>query len=195
MARWLVALAVVLVSRPVGAGGFRVEDLQRKITSTASIVAPSAGEPTLAAVTLDRQLRAIDRIDSLDVVDAHSGKLIATTPLAMGGIQSVSRVPRGDVLVKTHGDLVAIDRASGRIRWRAPTSSIGNAVVSRGEVVDAWVDRTTHRYGLVSRDPIDGHVISKIDLGSTDGWYDVQKIEIAPDGPDEVLVSAVFGRS
>jgi outer membrane protein assembly factor BamB len=195
MARWLVALAVVLVSRPVDAGGFRVEQWQRRVTSTASIVAPSAGEPTLATVTLDRQFRAIDRIGALDIVDAHSGKLIATTPLAMGGIQSVSRVPRGDVLVKTHGDLVAIERATGRIRWRQPTSSIGNAVVSRGEVVDAWVDLTTHRYGLVARDPRTGRVISTIDLGSTDGWYDVQKIEIAPDNPDEVLVSAVFGRS
>ena len=130
---------------------------------------------------------------ALDVIDTRTGRTIASTPLSHGGIQAVCRPQHGDLLVKTHGDLVSIDRETGDIRWVQPTSSNGNALVADGEVVDAWVDRTTHRYGLVARDPSTGRELDRIDLGSTGGWYDIENVQLAPDGPGDVLVSALFG--
>ncbi|MBX3156111.1 MAG: PQQ-binding-like beta-propeller repeat protein [Deltaproteobacteria bacterium] len=203
MSRWLIALAVVVVSRPVvadaadAATGFVLEQAHRKVTTSSSVVAPSSAEPSLATVPLADHLLAVERPGMLDVVDTRTGRTVASTPLALGGIQSVCRPHRGDLLVKTHGDLVSIDRTTGDIRWVQPATSHGNAIVAprgdRTEVVDAWVDRETHRYGLVSRDPRTGRELARIDLGSTSGWYDIESVQLAPDGPGDVLVSALFG--
>lgn len=189
--RWLVALAVVLVSRPVDAGGFRIAHSHRKVMTSASVVAPTV-EPSLTTVPLAGSLIAIERPGTLDVVDVRTGATVASTPLTTNRIQSVLRTTTS-ILIKTRGDVISLDRATGRVRWIQPTSSIGNPLLSHGEIVDAWVDRATHRFGLVSRDPRDGRALDTIDLGTTSGWYDVENVAIAPDGPDDVLVSAMFG--
>ena len=146
---------------------------------------------SLAAAELTGELLAVERAGTLDVIDARSGNTVGTTPLAGQGLQSVSRAG-GDLHVKTHGDLIAIDRRTGAVRWVQPSSSLGNAAVTPGAVVDAWVDRTAHRFGIVSYDPRDGRRLASIDLGATGGWYDREQIELAPDGPNDVLVSALF---
>jgi hypothetical protein len=191
MARWLVALAVVLVSRPVDAGGFRLERSHRKVTTSTSVFAPTT-EPSLTTVSLAGSLIAIERPGALEVVDLRSGLTIASAPLTTNRIQAVLRTA-DSILIKTRGDLISLDRATGRVRWIQPASSIGNPALDRGEIVDAWVDRTAHRFGLVSRDPRDGRAKAQIDLGSTCGWYDLENVVIAPDGPGDVLVSAMFG--
>jgi hypothetical protein len=196
MSRWLIALAVVVVSRPVGAAP-TVEESYRRVTTSTSVVAPSHAEPSLAAVPLADHLLAVERPGALDIIDTRTNRTVSSTPLALGGIQSVFRPQEGDLLVKTHGDLVSIDRATGDIRWVQPTSSHGNAIAAprgdRTEVVDAWVDRETHRYGLVSRDARTGRELDRIDLGPTSGWYDIENVQLASDGPGDVLVSALFG--
>jgi outer membrane protein assembly factor BamB len=147
---------------------------------------------SLFAVELVGNLIAIERAGTLDIVDARSGKTVGTTPLAGQSIQAVCRPGRGDLHLKTHGDLVAIDRTTGAVRWVQPATSIGNAAVTTGAVVDAWVDRTTHRFGIVTYDPSTGRRLDSIDLGATGGWYDFERVELAPDGSREVLVSAMF---
>ena len=172
MARWLVALAVILISRPVGAGGtFQVERAARRVTTSTAAVAPAAPLPAeLLAIAERAHIRARD-------------------------VVAIVRAPRADVLVKTRTQLVAIDAATGAVRWSQPATSLGKPLLdpSSGEILDAWIDHETHRFGIVSRDPADGRAISSIDLGSTSGWYDVHSVVIAPDGPNEVLVSAMFG--
>lgn len=172
MARWLVALAVILISRPVGASGFQVERAARRVTTSTAAVAPGAAAlpVELLAIAERAQIRARD-------------------------VVAIVRAPRADVLVKTRTQLHAIDAATGAVRWTQPATALGKPLLdpSSGEILDAWIDHETHRFGIVSRDPIDGHEISSIDLGSTSGWYDVHSVVIAPDGPNEVLVSAMFG--
>jgi len=136
-------------------------------------------------------LLAVERAGTLDVIDARTGNTVGTTPISGQGLQSISRAG-GDLHVKTRGDLIAIDRRSGAVRWVQPSSSLGNAAVTPGAVIDGWVDRTTHRFGIVSYDPRDGRRLASIDLGATGGWYDRERIELAPDGQDDVLVSALF---
>jgi len=173
MARWLVALAVILISRPVGAsgGGFQVERAQRRVTTSAQAVAPALALPSeLLAIAERAQIRARD-------------------------IVAIVQPPRADMLVKTRTHLIAIDPASGEVRWAQPASTLGKPLVEygTGEILDTWIDRDAHRFGIVSRDPVNGRAISSVDLGSTSGWYDVHSVVIAPDGPNEVLVSAMFG--
>src|SRR4029079_6700189 len=82
MARWLIALAVVVVSRPVGAtpdGGFRLEEVHHKITTSTSVVAPSGVEPSLASVAVGDHLLAVERPGLLDIVDTRTGNTIAST--------------------------------------------------------------------------------------------------------------------
>jgi hypothetical protein len=80
------------------------------------------------------------------------------------------------------------------VRWVQPSSALGNAVASPGggPIIDAWVDREAHRYGLVSLDARTGRRLASIDLGATGGWYERERVEISPDGPHDVLVSALF---
>src|SRR4051794_5078646 len=110
MARWLIALAVAVVSRPVDAkdarnapidAGFRLEEVHHKITTSTSVVAHSASEPSPGTVPLGEHLIAVERPGALDVVDARTGATVSSTRLAHGGIQAVYRPQHGDVLVKT----------------------------------------------------------------------------------------------
>ena len=59
-------------------------------------------------------------------------------------------------------------------------------------VVHSWVDRETHRFGIVTYDPVTGRRLDSIELGATGGWYDREHVELALDGPREVVVSAMF---
>ncbi len=153
---------------------------------------------SLAAAELAGDLLAVERAGTLDVIDARTGATVGTTPLAGQGLQAISRPAGGDLHVKTRGDLIAIDRRTGGVRWVQPASALGNALVAPGEpgrggyVVDGWVDRATHRFGLVSYDARTGKKLASVELGETGGWYDRERVEIAPDGPHDVLVSALF---
>lgn len=141
------------------------------------------------------ELVAVERAGALDVIDARTGNTLGTTPLEGQGIQSINRQGPGDLHIKTRGDLVAIDRRTGAVRWCQPTSSLGNPAVTADAVVDAWVDRETHRFGIVSYDPATGRRVGSIDLGPTSGWYDAERVELAPDGAHDVMVSAMFAVS
>ena len=149
---------------------------------------------SLAAAELTGDLLAVERAGTLDVIDARTGGTVGTTPLAGQGLQAVTRAAGGDLHVKTRGDLIAIDPRSGGVRWVQPASALGNVVVAPGggHVIDAWVDRATHRFGLVSYDARTGRRLASVELGETGGWYDRERVEIAPDGPHDVLVSALF---
>jgi outer membrane protein assembly factor BamB len=156
---------------------------------------------SLFAAELVGDLVAVERAGTLDVLDGRTGNTVGTAALAGQGIQAIGRSPigrtidglgTGDLHLKTRGDLVAIDRHTGAVRWVQPSSSLGNAAVSSGAVVDAWVERQRHRFGVVSYDPVNGRRLDSIDLGSTGGWYDLERVELAPDGLHDVLVSALF---
>jgi hypothetical protein len=155
---------------------------------------------SLAAADLAGDLLAVERAGTLDVIDARTGGTVGTTPLEGQGLQAVARGAGGDLHVKTRGDLIAIDRRSGGVRWVQPASAVGNVLVAPGaaigapgdRVIDAWVDRVAHRFGLVGYDARTGRRVASIDLGETGGWYDLERVEITPDGPHDVLVSALF---
>jgi hypothetical protein len=95
--------------------------------------------------------------------------------------------------VKTRDTLMVIERDTGLVRWTRPTTSTGNPVAMDGTVVDTWVDRRRHTFGLVRYDARTGRVVHEVELGTTGGWYDIEHLELAPDGPRELLVSAMFG--
>jgi hypothetical protein len=185
---------------------------------------------SLAGVELAGDLLAVERAGTLDVLDARTGRTVGTTPLAGQGLQAVARAPGGDLHVKTRGDLIAIDRRTGGVRWAQPATAVGNALATPGDervirpdelrrgggvirpdelrrgggvirpdelrrggcVIDAWVDRVAHRFGLVSYDARTGRELASVELGETGGWYDRERVEISPDGPHDVLVSALF---
>jgi hypothetical protein len=162
---------------------------------------------SLAAAELGGDLLAVERAGALDVLDARTGGTLGTTQLAGQGLLAVTRAAGGDVHVKTRGDLIAIDGRRGDVRWVQPASALGNAVVvpaaalrgGAGQggreaacVLDAWVDRARHRFGIAGYDARTGQRLASIDLGATGGWYDRERVEIAPDGPHDVLVSALF---
>jgi outer membrane protein assembly factor BamB len=179
---------------------------------------------SLAAAELAGDLLAVERAGALDVIDARTGGTVGTAPLAGQGLVAVTRSAEGRPeghsegrdgihIVKTHGDLIAIDQRSGAVRWVQPASAVGNAVAASaaalgaagtagaagaaeaGCVIDAWVDRAAHRFGLVGYDARTGRRLASVDLGATGGWYDRERIDIAPDGPHDVLVSALFATS
>lgn len=153
---------------------------------------------SLAAAELAGDLLAVERAGALDVIDARTGGTVGTTPLVGQELQPVACGGGGggsDLHVKTRGDLIAIDRRSGAVRWVQPASASGNALVGPalgGCVLDAWVDRTAHRFGIASHDARTGRRLASIELGETGGWYDRERIELVPDGPHDVLVSALF---
>nr|MBA3821000.1 PQQ-binding-like beta-propeller repeat protein [Deltaproteobacteria bacterium] len=146
---------------------------------------------SLAAAALADDLLAIERAGTLDVIDARTGHTVGTTPLVGQHLQTVARSRSGDLHIKTRGDLIAVD-PRGSVRWAVPSSALGNPTVTPATVIDAWVDRRTHRYGIVSYDATTGRPLASIDLGSTGGWYDLAQVVIAPDGANDVLVSAMF---
>jgi hypothetical protein len=204
--RWLVTLAMFLVSTPAGAGAFRVEQVaQRTTTSTAQLArlcqprlrtSLAIGGHVLRTREQTVQDRGagvirIDRTNLLDVVDGQTGQTLATTPIANAGIASALQSV-GDTFVKTRGDIVAITR-SGRIRWVHHNTVPGSLAVLRDAVIDGWIDRKTHRFGIAAYDPIDGRRLASIELGSTNGWTGLERVHVAPDGPGEVLESAMFG--
>ena len=140
-------------------------------------------------------------------VDALTGRTLDATPVAGTRIASIY-TSGPDLYVKTDLDLVAIARGeaprafgsvtrgargTGLVRWAQPTTSTGNAVALAGKVVDAWVDRATNRFGVLAYDARTGCKLDAIELGITHGWYDVERLQLAADGPNEVLVSAAFG--
>lgn len=148
---------------------------------------------SLAAVELAGNWLAVERAGALDVIDARTGNTVGAAALTGQGIQSVAAVGDSLLHVKTRGDLVAIERRTGSVRWAQLASSLGNAVAAPGGmVIDSWVDRRTHRYGIASYDARDGRRVASIDLGATSGWYERERVELSPDGPGDVLVSALF---
>jgi hypothetical protein len=194
--RWLVTLAVFLVTNPANAGSLRIDLDGHRITTTRATlptlhVRRSVKTPARVELVAG-ELVAFEREGALDVVDARTGKTVATAPLAGQGIELVTRAPSGDVYVKTGGDLVALAR-DGSVRWVRPSSAHGGVAVTPDAIVDGWVDHETHRFGIVSIDPRTGNEILRVDLGSTGGWYGYERVVVAPDGLDQVLVSTVFG--
>ncbi|MEO8701910.1 MAG: hypothetical protein ABI867_17830 [Kofleriaceae bacterium] len=204
--RWLVTLAMFVVSMPAGAASFRIEQASQRTTTTTASLARNARLASRSSLaigghvvrTREQTVRdhgggaiRIDHTNLLDVTDAHTGKTLATTAIANAGIlQALWSV--GDTFVKTRGDLVAIAR-TGRIRWQHPTTAQGSIAVTHDAVIDGWVDRVTKRFGIAAFDPISGRRLASIELGSTHGWDDLERIHVAPDGPGEVVVSAIFG--
>jgi hypothetical protein len=202
MRRWLVALALTVVAT---SDGMTIESQERSVKSAGSLAAspaaPQAQLPAsleidpsavIAVVELTERFVAVERLGALDIVGVHDGRTVGTIPLTGQGIQNVSRSLTGDLHLKTRGDLIAIERETGRVRWSQRTTSIGNVAATSEAVVDSWVDRERHRFGLVTYDPATGQPLASIDLGATGGWYDREHVELALDGPREVVVSAMF---
>lgn len=189
--RWLVTLAMFLVTGPLNADasdrGFRIERASQRIaTPRGPLVALGRSR---ASLDLSRDLIAVDRAGALDVVDLRTGATIATAAIAGTGIVSACRLA-GDIYVKTSEDLVSI-ADHGAIRWVRPTTA-GAIVATPDAVIAGWVDRAGHRFGIASHDSRTGRQVASVDLGSTRGWYDLVRVDVAPDGPDELLVSAAF---
>jgi hypothetical protein len=138
----------------------------------------------------------------LVIVDTRTGATLSTVSVALGasvaraapepGISYVRATGRGDSLVKAGATLVAVT-PRGTIRWAVPAAPRGAVAVTRDTVIDGWIDRDRHRFGIAARDPRDGSPRTSLDLGETSGWYDAARIDVSPDGADDVLVSAVFG--
>lgn len=192
---------------------------------------------SLAAADLGGRWLAVERAGALDVIDARTGGTVGTAPLSGQGLLAVAGAAGpvlaasgaaapgggdgaaiGDILVKTRGDLVAIDALAGRVRWSRPASAVGNALIApaaalgaRGPalatradhtgaatdaaVIDGWVDRDAHRFGIAGYDARTGQQIASIDLGATGGWYERERVDLSPDGPHDLLVSALFATS
>jgi outer membrane protein assembly factor BamB len=127
------------------------------------------------------------------VVEASTSKVTATKEISHGTKRHEHTTLAGDVYVKTDQSLVALD-PDGRIRWSQPTTSPGGAIaITATAIVDGWIDLVRNRYGIAKYDPRTGRCLASIDLGSTRGWHDVARLDVAPDGPSDVLVSAAFG--
>ena len=62
-------------------------------------------------------------------------------------------------------------------------------------IIDGWIDRDAHRYGIHKYDPRTGRRLASIDLGPTRGWHDLERLDVAPDGPTDVLVTAAFAHA
>ena len=188
---WLVTVDTHVVigfaSRPGGTA-----DTIAAFDHTTGRLAWRRSVDSLHAASLTDSLLAIERAGNLDIVDARTGHTLATTPLREQALQSISCPAAGDLHIKTRGDLIAIDRATGDIRWSQPTSSTSTPTITPTAILDAWIDRTNHRFGIASYDPRTGERLDSVDLGSTSGWYDVEHVTIAPDGANDVLVTAAF---
>jgi len=179
---------MALVALPAAGGNLRVELASHAVTTT-----PAALDPQPASIEVDAGgIVVAVRAGLLEVVDAITGRTLDATPVAGTRIASIY-TSGADLYVKTELDLIAIARGTGCVRWAQPTTSTGNAVALAGQVVDAWVDRATNRFGVLAYDARTGCKLDAIELGVTHGWYDVERLQLAADGPHEVLVSAAFG--
>jgi len=181
---------MALVALPAAGGNLRVELANHAVTTTPATLDAQPASRQVDAGGIVVALRA----GLLEVVDALTGRTLDATPVAGTRIASICTCGP-DLYVKTELDLVAIARGSGCVRWAQPTTSTGNAVALAGTVVDAWVDRDTNRFGVLAYDARTGRKLDAIELGITHGWYDVERLQLAADGPNEVLVSAAFGVS
>lgn len=190
---WLVGVGPhVVVGFAAKSGAPNTADTIVAFDHTTGRVAWRRTVDSMFAAELVDSLLAVERAGNLDIIDARTGNTLGTTPLRGAEIRAVCRPAQGDLHIKTSADLIAIDRTTGAVRWTQPTSSIGNPTVTSKAVIDAWVDRTKHRFGIVSYDATTGQQLEKIDLGATGGWYDYEHVYIAPDGANDVLVSATF---
>lgn len=125
-------------------------------------------------------------------IEAADSRVTATAQLATTATEHEHKTMTGDTYKKTFAHLVACS-PDGTVRWVRPSSTSGGVAITANAIYDGWIDRETNRFGVVKYDPRDGRVLASIELGSTRGWHDVERIEVAPDGPDDVLVSALFG--
>jgi outer membrane protein assembly factor BamB len=190
---WIVGVGPhVVVGFAAKSGAPNTADTIVAFDHTTGRVAWRRSVDSMFAAELVDSLLAVERAGNLDIIDARTGRTVGTTPLRGGDIRAVCRPAQGDLHIKTSADLIAIDRTTGAVRWTQPTTSIGNPTVTTKSVIDAWVDRTKHRFGIVSYDMQTGQQLDKIDLGATGGWYDYEHVYIAPDGANDVLVSATF---
>ena len=165
----------------------RVEATNQVVTTT-----PTGLEVRPPSAEIDAgELVVTIRGGLLEVTDARTGRVLDATPVAGTHIASVCRA--GQLYVKTELDLIAIDRVTGAVRWAQPTTSSGNAVALAGTVVDAWVDRNTNRFGVITYDTRTGRKLDAVELGATHGWYDVERVQLAADSLDEILVTTAFG--
>ncbi len=125
----------------------------------------------------------------------HAVTTTAATPALAGEPAPVLEAASSthDLFIKERGELLAVDRSTQLVKWARPTPSSARAAVIGDTVVDAWVDGVSHRYGVVTYDRTTGKQLASVELGKTGGWYDLERLLVAPDGPGEVLVSALFG--
>ena len=188
---WIVTVGPHVVVGFAAKQGGQADTIMAIDHTTGRIAWRRTMDSAFAAELVDDML-AVERAGNLDIIDARTGNTLGTTPIAGTTIQSVSRSRAGDLHIKTHGDLVAIDRETGAVKWTQRSSSTSNPTVTPTSVIDAWIDRTTHRFGIVSYDAATGRKLDSIDLGATGGWYDMEQVTISPDGPNDVLVSAMF---
>jgi outer membrane protein assembly factor BamB len=188
---WIVTVGPHLVVGFAAKQGGQADTIVAIDHTTGRVAWRRTMDSMFAAELVDDML-AVERAGNLDIIDARTGNTLGTTPIAGSSIQSVCRPKAGDLHIKTQGDLIAIDRNTGAVRWAQQSSSTSNPTITPSTVIDAWVDRTTHRFGIVSYDAQTGRKLDSIDLGATGGWYDLEQVTIAPDGPNDVLVSAMF---
>src|SRR5687768_16682951 len=115
------------------------------------------------------------------VVEAADTKVTASKQLATASVIHEHTTIAGDTYVKLRGALLAFD-PDGALRWSRPTSSPGAIAVTAAAIIDGWIDREAHRYGIHKYDPRTGRRLASIDLGSTRGWHDLERLDVAPDG-------------
>jgi outer membrane protein assembly factor BamB len=137
-----------------------------------------------------------DAADALRVAHEHHSVTTTGAPLSLTGEAAavLERTAVNELYIKERGELLALDRATQTVRWARPTTTAARIAVIGDAVVDAWVDRVAHRYGVMTYDRASGRRLGSVELGRTGGWYDLERIVVAPDAPGEILVSALFGR-
>lgn len=164
--RWLVTLALFVVSAPAGAGPLQIQTARRTVITASELADPAVElAPALA-------------------------RALSGARLDRARLRYASRA--GDTaFVKTRDALIAL-APDGAVRWSRPTTSAGSIAALPGRVLDGWIDRASHRFGVVEIDPRDGGARASIVLGPTGGWYDRARVDVAPDGPSDALVSARF---
>ena len=118
---------------------------------------------SLYAAELVGDLLAVERAGKLDIVDARTGDSVSSTPGAGEPLVAICRGGTGDLYIKTRGELLAVDRARGAVRWVQPTTAPGNVVALAGTVVDGWVDHRANRFGVIAYDASTGRKLDAFD--------------------------------
>ncbi|MEM9071820.1 MAG: hypothetical protein AAGE52_25140 [Myxococcota bacterium] len=144
---------------------------------------------TRAAANL-RGAILVETEDALVILDAATGVERSRT----SSTSNLVRVCReqNHYLIKTTSHLHVVDAASLSFRWSRPSSSGTGPRVVGPWVVDAWVDRQRDRFGVVVYDQ-QGRVSRTIDVGKTGGWYDIERVVLAPIDNNRIGVNATFG--